>query len=238
MIYRPVLAALTLAMAACTTVAAQEDDRRMNTVVVTAQRVDTNNQQSAPNIYRRVRADFVEVAVVVQSGTRDAKERAGELETMFNRLKSTAAKTSGFHLTGGTAGRSSAPIESVQFRDVLRNYGANGQFQLTLVVDTREAETFDALMERAERFLESIKLAGRAEAYLATEQFLGIRRTDQHRDDLLADIQAEVTKLKTLFTPAILTITGLDQRVVTQPSGPLELQIFIPYKITLETGRQ
>jgi hypothetical protein len=33
-----------------------------------------------------------------------------------------------------------------------------------------------------------------------------------------------------------VTITGLDSRIITQPSGPLELEIFIPYTLTIESG--
>jgi hypothetical protein len=33
-----------------------------------------------------------------------------------------------------------------------------------------------------------------------------------------------------------VVLTGLENRIITQPSGPLELEIFIPYTLTLESG--
>ncbi|MBD3770274.1 MAG: hypothetical protein IE925_09000 [Rhodobacterales bacterium] len=206
---------------------------QLQNIVVTASRIDIDDLVAAPAIYRRVPADFVQVEVVYQSGTRDANERRAELSTMFDRLKKAVADAEGYALYGGTLGESSAPIDTVLFGDVYSSYATQGSFTLTLSVDTREGESFDKLMERAAAFVKAIKVAGRAEAYLGDEQFLGARHTDKHREALLSDLGAEVRMLEQVFGASKVTVEGLESRVITQPSGPLEMEIFIPYKLTV-----
>ncbi len=209
----------------------------MERVIVTANRIDESELRSAPAVYRQIPADFVMVAVTYQSATRDTAERTKELETMFNRLKAKAAKTGGYKLAGGTLGESTADIDTVLFTDVYRtDYNNTGRFTLTLSIDTKPDESFERLMARAQAFISSIEVQGRAEAYLGDDQFIGARDVTKHRADLVADIAAEVKGLQTSFAPAKVTLTGLESRIITQPSGPLELEIFIPYTLTLESG--
>jgi len=215
---------------------AQGDERMLQNIVVTASRIDIDDMVAAPAIYRRVPADFVQMAVTYQSGTRSDAERRSELETMFDRLKKAAAGADGYALYGGQLGQSSAPIDTVQFGDVYSSYGTQGQFTLTLSVDTRSGESFDKLMERTSAFVKAIKTAGRTPRPIGDEQYLGARHTDQHREALLRDIGADVRLMQDVFGARNVTLTGLESRVITQPSGPLEMEIFIPYTMTVETG--
>jgi len=232
--FRSALAALSFILALpAAPVLAQEMERS----IVTSNRMVDGGRRNAPAVYRRVPADFVMVAVTYQSGTRDTAERSKELETMFNRLKAKAAKTAGFSLGGGTLGQTTADIETVLFTDVYKtDYSNSGRFTLTLNIDTRPDESFEALMARAKAFISSMEMAGRSEAYLGDEQFIGARDVAKHRADLVADIAAEISGLKTSFAPAKVTLTGLESRIITQPSGPMELEIFIPYTLTLVSG--
>lgn len=230
---RAFFAAAILAMAPAGLAAAQDMER----IIVTANRIDDVDMRSAPAVYRQIPADFVLVAVTYQSATRDTAERRKELETMFNRLKAKVAKTDGFSLSGGELGQSTSDIDTVLFTDVYRaDYGGTGRFTLTLNIDTRKDESFERLMTRAKTFVDEIETSGRAEAYLGDDQYIGARDVAKHRADLVADIAAEVKGLQTAFAPASVTLTGLESRIITQPSGPLELEIFIPYTLTLESG--
>lgn len=212
-----------------------QESAKLDTVTVTASRIDNGDMQTAPAVFRHVRADFVLVEVNCQSASRDPGARKTELETMFSRLKKAVSSTSGYELFGGELGLTSAPINTVLFDDIYADYSSQGHFTLTLSIDTKPDETFDMLMRRAAAFLEGIKIEGRAEAYLGEEQFLGARGTDKHRADLISDIRKEASALQQTFAPAIVTVSGLESRVVTQPSGPLELEIFIPYMMSVES---
>jgi hypothetical protein len=196
----------------------------MERMMVTSNRVEEAERRSAPAVYRQIPADFVMVAVTYQSASRDTAERTKELETMFNRLKAEAARTDGYKLSGGTLGQSTADIDTVLFTDVYTtDYNNTGRFTLTLSIDTKPDESFERLMARAQ-------------AFISDDQFIGARDVTRHRADLVADIASEVKALKASFAPARVTLTGLESRIITQPSGPLELEIFIPYTLTLESG--
>lgn len=209
----------------------------MERIIVTANRIEAEDMRAAPAVYRQIPADFVLVAITYQSATRDTGERSKELQTMFNRLKDKAAKTAGFSLQGGSLGESISDIDTVLFTDVYTtDYSGTGRFTLTLSIDTKPEESFEALMQRAQAFVKSIDTAGRSEAYLGDEQFIGARDVAKHRSDLVADIAAEVKSLRETFAPAKVTLTGLESRIITQPSGPLELEIFIPYTLTVASG--
>lgn len=227
------LAIACLSSTLCGAASAQDMER----IIVTANRIEDSDMRSAPAVYRQIPADFVLVAVTYQSATRDTAERKKELETMFTRLKAKVAKTDGFGLSGGDLGQSIADIDTVLFTDVYRaDYGGTGRFTLTLTIDTRKDESFERLMARAKKFVDDIDAAGRAEAYLGDDQFIGARDVAKHRADLIADIAAEVRSLKESFAPARVSLTGLESRIITQPSGPLELEIFIPYTLTVDSG--
>jgi hypothetical protein len=231
---KSVFAALSLLTAIPAAPALAQD---MERIIVTANRIEAGDMRSAPAVYRQIPADFVLVAVTYQSATRDTGERARELETMFDRLKAKAAKSPGFNLQGGSLGESISDIDTVLFTDVYASdYSGTGRFTLTLSIGTKPDESFEALMRRAQAFIDSIDTAGRAEAYLGGEQFIGARDVAKHRADLVADIANEVRGLRMAFAPARVTLTGLESRIITQPSGPLELEIFIPYTLTLESG--
>lgn len=208
---------------------------RLETVTVTASMVDNDELRAAPAVYRRIPADFVLTEVTYQSGSRDGAVRKRELSAMFDRLKKEVAKTAGYELQGGEIGYSSASIDTVAFGDIYFDYNGQAHFTLTLSVDTKPGETFDQLMRRATEFIGGIKAEGRAEAWLGDEQFIGARNIGAHRADLMADIRQEAEHLQTLFQPSSVTVGGLESRVITQPSGPLELEIFIPYTLTVKS---
>lgn len=232
---RAILSVLAMALLASGPALAQDMER----VIVTANRVEASDMRSAPAVYRQIPADFVLVAVTYQSATRDTGERAKELETMFDRLRAKAAKTAGYSLQGGTLGQSMAEIDTVLFTDVYTtDYSGTGRFTLTLSIDTKPEESFEGLMKRAQKFVDDIAVAGRAESYLGNDQFIGARDVAKHRADLVNDIATEVRTLKASFAPASVTLTGLEGRIITQPSGPLELEIFIPYTLVIESGAE
>ncbi|MEX1250139.1 MAG: hypothetical protein WEA77_02975 [Hyphomonas sp.] len=186
--FKSLLIALSLILAAP---AAPVLAQGMERAGVTSNRIVDGVRRSAPAVYRQVPADFVMVAVTYQSGTRDAAERSREPAAMFGRLKTKAAKTDGFSLGGRAPGQSTADIETVLSTDVYTtDYSNSGRFTLTLNTDTRPEESFETLMARATAFITTMDMAGRSQACLGDEQFIGARDVAKHRADLVADIAA------------------------------------------------
>ena len=229
-----ILSLVTLALGAPLQAAfAQSGNAVQERVVVTGSRIA--RAADRPNVVKRIRADFVLVDVVYQSATRDESERRRELETMFNRLKEADNKDPSIFLQGGSAyGR--IPIETILFSDILDEYELEDgyTFSLTLGTETRQTGTFDAVLARGQAFIDAIPLAGRAEAYLEENQYIGARNSDAHRADLLRLIATEVKDLKSVFGSSEVTVTGLQNRVVSQPAAALGIDVFLPYTITVK----
>lgn len=212
---------------------------RMESVVVTASYIDDDNRRGTPpNIYKSVPADFILTQLTCSSGTRDAVERKAELSSVFEEVTRTVRETPGFDLAAGEANGALAPIETVRFSDVYASssYDQRGRFDLVLMTDRKDERTFEGLFKRAEDFVDDLEMSGRAECFLDDEQFLGLRDASKHRADIISEIADEVRRLKEMFAPARITITGLEGQVVSQPSGPLELQLFVPYSLSLQSG--
>lgn len=204
---------------------AQTQNAAQERVVVTGSRIA--RAASRPNVVKNIRADFILVDVIFQSGTRNESERRQELEAMFERLKEADRKNPNVFLKGGDAyGR--IPIETILFNDILDEYAFEDgySFALTLGIETGQTRAFDAVLARGQTFIDSIPLAGRSEAYLEEDQFIGARNADAHRADLLSIIAGEVAALKQAFGPSEVTVTGLESRVVSQPSAALSIDVF------------
>ena len=134
---RKLAISLSLLIASGLLNAGAQEERSLQTVTVAASRIDADDLQAAPAVFRHIPADFVLVEVNFQSGSRDAATRKRELETTFTRLKKSVSGTAGFELFGGDIGESSAPIYTVLFDDIYNNYSNQGQFSLTLSVETK-----------------------------------------------------------------------------------------------------
>ena len=77
------------------------------------------------------------------------------------------------------------------------------------------------------------------EAEMGDLQYIGVTEPRKHREELLRKIADDTRLLQSIFgTPGntpMISLSGLEGRVKTRPSGPLELEMFIPYAINLSS---
>jgi hypothetical protein len=72
---------------------------------------------------------------------------------------------------------------------------------------------------------------------IGSSQFLGITDPKKHRDTLVKAIAEDVKLMQASFTgPVQVSLTGMEQRTVTRPTGPLDLEIYIPYAMSVKSG--
>jgi hypothetical protein len=104
----------------------------------------------------------------------------------------------------------------------------------------RPNETFDTIRTRTERFVADTPLNGRVEAVIGDSQFLGVSEPKKHRDTLIKAIADDVRLMQSTFgggsTPVSVSLTGMEQRVLTRPVGPLDLELYIPYTMQMRSG--
>jgi len=182
----------------------------------------------------KARANFVLFVVNYSSGTRDLSERGNELSKMFDTVKSAAERASDIDLFGGDDPAETTPIETIKATELfrLRPSSERTSFSLVMRVAVRDGVTFEDVRQRAEGFAKSVRTVGRVEYDFDDEQFLEVANPARHRQQLLQAIAQDVAALKSTFGDrASATVNDIGGRIQSQPSGPLEVEIYIPYTV-------
>jgi hypothetical protein len=189
-----------------------------------------------PYVSITIPADYVIFTVSLETGTRAADERKRELERTFAALLTRVSRGQGVVVEVGQPG-SSAPLETTAAKEAIEDLGDRSQIPLVFKFTVQRNDTFQTVRTRAETFIEGIQMTGRAEAVTGDLQYIGVTEPKKHREDLLRKIAEDTRLLQSIFggsggAPAI-SLTGLEGRVRTRPSGPLEMEMYIPYAIVL-----
>lgn len=194
-----------------------------------------------PQISMIVRADFVLFSVRYTTATRSPDARKDELTKTFQAVTLRAGRTEGLAIEVGTPGNSAA-LETAAMKELISEQGDNrSSMDLVLKMAVREKDTFETIRGRVEKFVADAPLTGRVEAIIGDSQFLGLSEPKKHRDALVKAISDDVRMLQTSFgnsaTPVSVNLTGMEARIVSRPAGPLDLEIYIPYQMSLRSGR-
>lgn len=224
---------------------AQTDDEM---IVVTASKRQSMDQdgmvdpvgagQALPYVSIIAPAHFVIFTLTLETGTRSVDEAARELERTFTALTTKVERAQGVSLEVGTPGDSSE-VETTEAREVIEfGYGDRSRIPLVFKFAVQKDDTFRTVRMRAEKFISEIQLTGRTEAITGDIQYIGVTDPKKNREDLLKKIAEDSRTIQTIFAGAstgatAISLTGLEGRVKTRPSGPLEMEIYIPYSIVL-----
>ena len=200
----------------------------------------SRQQTSIPQVSIIVRADFVLFSVRYETGTRDPKTREDELAKTFTTVTQRAGRTNGdIVIEVGQPGNSAA-IETAAIKEVVSDDGDRSNLNLVLKVAVKPNETFDTIRARTEKFVADTPLTGRVESVIGDSQFLGVSEPKKHREALIKAIADDVKLMQSTFggsaTPVSVNLTGIESRVQTRPVGPLDLEIYIPYSMSLRSG--
>ncbi|MEQ1608251.1 MAG: hypothetical protein ABL956_04670 [Hyphomonadaceae bacterium] len=208
---------------------------------IVAQSNYVSRQQAAiPQVSIIVRADFVLFSVRYETATRATDARESELAQVFKTVTERAARTEGMNIEVGQPGFSAA-VETAAIKELIQDQGDDrSAIDIVLKVNVKEKETFDAVRARAEKFVKDTPLTGRVEAVIGDSQFLGVAEPKKHRDALIKAISEDVRLMQSSFggpsSPVQVSLTGMEQRAQTRPVGPLDLEIYIPYSMSLRSG--
>ncbi|HEY7799874.1 MAG TPA: hypothetical protein VIA80_13980 [Hyphomonadaceae bacterium] len=209
-------------------------------IVAQSNFVNRQQQGAIPQVSITVRADFVLFSVRFESATRAADARQDELAKTFAAITQRASRAEGMSIEVGQPGMS-ASIETAAIKEMIQNQGDDrSAISIVLKVMVRPNETFDAIRARAERFVKDTPLTGRVEAVIGDNQFLGISEPKKHRDTLVKAIAEDVRMMQSSFggsaTPVSVNLSGMEARTLTRPVGPLDLEIYIPYSMSVRSG--
>jgi hypothetical protein len=201
----------------------------------------SRQQSNIPQVSIVVRADFVLFSVRYETGTRSVDAREDELGQTFTTVTQRASRTNGdITVEVGQPGNSAA-IETAAIKELIMDQGNDRSYvDIVLKVMVRPNETFDAIRARTEKFVADAPLTGRVESVIGDSQFLGVSEPKKHRETLIKAIAEDVRLMQSTFggsaTPVSVNLTGIESRALTRPVGPLDLEIYIPYSMSLRSG--
>lgn len=220
-------------------IAAAQSDTLQETIVVTGMRIDSDNTSNStmPNVTLRIPADFVLFEASFINSDLEAKARKDDLNQAFNIVLQNDRARDDIELSIGDS-EQAYPIESATFDEIYSPYGQRSSFDLAMRVDVRKGDTYDDVRARAEAFIDSVPEFGRVQSYIDDEQYIGLRNPDRYRPDLIAAIAKDVDTMSQAFEASEVTVYGLEKRTITQPTGALSLDVFIPYDLTIVSARK
>jgi hypothetical protein len=209
-------------------------------IVAQSNFVNRQQQTAIPQVSITVRADFVLFSVRFESATRAADAREDELAKTFAAVTQRASRAEGMSIEVGQPGMSAA-IETAAIKELIQNRGDDRSgIDIVLKVMVRERDTFETIRARAEKFVADTPLTGRVEAIVGDNQFLGVSEPKKHRDALVKAIAEDVRLMQSSYggasTPVTVSLSGMEARTQTRPIGPLDLEIYIPYSMSVRSG--
>jgi hypothetical protein len=226
--------ACALAALAVVSAPAQARQSGVEEVVVTGARMTEYDPVKTPFVTLGRRADNLITTVRVVCDTRDLSQRKQELKTTLrNMIK--AAPGAGVEL--GLEGEEViGRFDETMLDAVIRADGKPDTSVALLVVKTRVApsDTFDAATGRIKAFAEKTAKSGRTEV-LPTEDWnptlIGPQR---YRGEVLALVADDARKVAGTFgADYAVAAEGLQLPLSWYQSGPLELALYVPYKLTV-----
>jgi hypothetical protein len=209
-------------------------------IVAQSNFVNRQQQGAIPQVSITVRADFVLFSVRFESATRAPDARQDELARTFTSITQRASRAEGMSIEVGQPGMSAA-VETAAIKEMIQNTGDDrSAINIVLKVMVRPNETFDAIRARAEKFVNDTPLTGRVESVIGDSQFLGVSEPKKHRDTLVKAIADDVRMMQSSFggtaIPVSVNLSGMEARTLTRPVGPLDLEIYIPYSMSVRSG--
>ena len=215
-----------------------QSDAIQEAIIVTGMRIsaDSISDNAMPNVTLRVPADFVLFEASFINTDLETEARRSDLKKAFQSVLQEDRDRDDIELNIGDA-EESYPIESTTFDEIYSPYGQRSNFDLAMRVNVRKGDNYDNIRARAEAFIDSVPEFGRVQSYIGDEQYIGLRNPNRYRSDLIAAISKEVDDMGDAFKASEITVFGLDKKTVTQPTGALSLDVFIPYDLKIVSKR-
>ncbi|HEY0927989.1 hypothetical protein [Brevundimonas sp.] len=230
------LAAVACAAALITTPAVAQETA-LEEVVVTGSRMIEWDPDDIPAVQLFRRADNLIASVRVVNDTREAAGRRSELTQTLRAMARQAAGRADIDLSIETDGVLVPLTEDMVSTLTLGVDGMRSDTSVaTLIVKTpiSATDSLDSASGRLEAFVEAVPTTGRSEVDIDDDWQLSIIDPPQYRAAILALMAADAERAAGAFGGGYrVEVTGMENRVTWRQSGPLDLGLFIPYKMTV-----
>jgi len=225
---RKLIIGLTIAGLLTAPVLAQEVEE----IVVTGSRISEYDATQTPHVVLRKRADNLLVETYVVCDTRDPAMRRAELKATLRSLIAAAAKDPSIEL--GIGEEIVGKVDETMIESLISSSSRVDTEQVTLLIKTRigPADTLDGASQRIEDFVKKTPKSGRTEITTSSDVNLSIIQPEQYRGEVIALIAKDSLKSAAAFGDGYgVTAQGLQLPISWYQSGPLELALYIPYRM-------
>jgi len=210
--------------------------QQLGEVVVTAERREGGESQ--PHVIITRRADNLITAVQVNCDTRDESDRLNEIKATLSGMLAAAGHSGGaIELSIQTEDDGPLLPLKIEALPQLMKPGPRVETTvLTIIAKTHVTATdsFESASGRLEAFVKSTKGVGRSLVGRTGDWELTVISPGQYRAEIVAAIAKDAQAVMAPFGPGYaVTLQGLEQPVYWNRSGPLELALYIPYRMTI-----
>ncbi len=229
-----VVAALGLALAICSPATGQGVEE----IVVTGSRLSEYDANQTPQVTLRKRADNLITAVTVVCDTRDESQRKSELRATLRNMIKAAAQDKRIALAVGE--EVLGDFDETMLDSVIVKVAKPDTSSATVIVKTAVSadDTFDSATGRIETFAERTPKVGRTEILLPNDWQLTLVNPSQYRPEVARLVAEDARRMATLFGDGYgVEVQGLQLPVSWYQAGPLDLAIYIPYRLTVRPIR-
>lgn len=212
-----------------------EQDLSGQEVIVTGSRIEQDNYvRDMPAVGLRRAADFLVQEVAIRGDTRDQAQRRREIRTMLSDAIR-RADAAGVELAFGDfvlTRLTSANAEEV----TLSGDGRPDSEQVRFLVKARlgGTQTGEAAERQIARFVDGVPEVGRAQMDVIGDSTLSIVSPDNYRpqiaDEIGRDAQAMAQRIGDGYA---VEVEGLNMPVQWARSGPGEVLLYVPYRLTI-----
>ena len=230
MIRRTTLAAFATLLLLASTAHAQAYDE----IVVTAHRMTEPDARDTPQVTLKKRADYLLTEVRVVCDTRDLSQRKAELRATLHNMIKAAAQDPRIEL--GVGDEVVGSFGEGMIEKAIAPDAKVDTSRATLLIKTAvtAADTFDAATGRINTFVERTAKVGRTEIIQDNDWQLSIVGPNQYRPQVAKLVAEDALRMSALFGEGYgVEVSGLQLPVSWYQAGPLDLALFIPYKLTV-----
>ena len=202
-------------------------------VVVTANRLNAPYaQQNRPVVGMRRRADSAVIRLSISSDSRDADDRAREIQTMLAAALD-RAPAAGVELVTGAFDL--VPVTRASYRSLpMFPAGRVDTSRIELMIKVKLTGSADEAQKRLKDFAESIPRTGRALVEPVGGVTLTIVNPDQYRDQIVQLVADSARRYSAMFGPDYgVQVTGIDGQIAWSQVSPTEVFLYIPYSYTV-----
>ncbi len=213
---------------------AQAQSSGVEEIVVTASRLSEYDPNQTPQVTLHKRADNLITAVTVVCDTRDQSQGRNELKQTLRNMIRAAANDRTVKL--GLGSEVVGVFDESMLDAVIVPDAKADTSRATVVIKTAVSaeDTFDAATGRIKAFVARTAKVGRTEVLLNSGWELTLINPSQYRPEVAPLVAEDARRMAGLFGDGYgVEVLGLQLPVSWYQAGPLDLALYIPYRLTV-----